>query len=153
MKKHNCLIKVLKDHYKVDDITKDMIAMASECDFHEMNSNYTPHSRAVVQHYLKEGIFSYLVLYFMLFCYFIVFSLKNASIWKNLLRPSPFICYPYMFGVFNNDVLYEGFLRWPFLKHTVYTWCNFTVNCRKNKTIQWNIEIRVLKQNYSTIFY
>jgi len=51
----NELLQVLKDHYKVDDITKDMIAMASECDFHEINSNYTPHSRAVVQHYLKEG--------------------------------------------------------------------------------------------------
>jgi len=49
------LSQILKDHYQVDEITEDMIEMASDCNFHEVNSNYTPHSRAVVQHYLKEG--------------------------------------------------------------------------------------------------
>jgi len=51
----NELIQVLKDHFKVEEITDDMILTASDCDFHEVNDNYTPHSRAVVQHYLKEG--------------------------------------------------------------------------------------------------
>jgi len=49
------LSQILKDHYQVEEITVDIINMASDCNFHEVNSNYTPHSRAVVQHYLKEG--------------------------------------------------------------------------------------------------
>ena len=37
----------------VDD---QVVEKASNCDFHEKNSDYVPHSRAVVQHHLKEGI-------------------------------------------------------------------------------------------------
>ena len=48
-------VKVLRDHFKVEVITDEMILTASDCDFHEVNDNYTPHSRAVVQHYLREG--------------------------------------------------------------------------------------------------
>ena len=42
----------------MEEITDDMILTASDSDFHEVNDNYTPHSRAVVQHYLKEGKFN-----------------------------------------------------------------------------------------------
>jgi hypothetical protein len=51
----NELLQILKDHYKVEHATDEVILMASESDFHEENANYTPHSRAVVQHHLKEG--------------------------------------------------------------------------------------------------
>eukprot|EP00088_Acartia_fossae_P022853 TRINITY_DN2395_c0_g1_i1.p1 TRINITY_DN2395_c0_g1~~TRINITY_DN2395_c0_g1_i1.p1 ORF type:complete len:602 (+),score=79.45 TRINITY_DN2395_c0_g1_i1:69-1874(+) len=49
------LLQVLRDHYEIDDVTEATIRDASECNFHEINSDYTPHSRAVVQHFLKEG--------------------------------------------------------------------------------------------------
>ena len=46
---------MLRDHYEIEEVTDAAIRDASECNFHEMNSDYTPHSRAVVQHFLKEG--------------------------------------------------------------------------------------------------
>jgi len=49
------LEKILTDHYQVDALTADIITDASNCNFLETNAEYTPHSRAVVQHYLREG--------------------------------------------------------------------------------------------------
>jgi len=46
---------IIKDHYQVDVVDDLVVEKASNCDFHEKNSDYVPHSRAVVQHHLKEG--------------------------------------------------------------------------------------------------
>ena len=41
---------------QVEVVDDQVVEKASNCDFHEKNSDYVPHSRAVVQHHLKEGI-------------------------------------------------------------------------------------------------
>ena len=43
------------EHYKVDTVDNEIIEKASCCSFHEVNEEYTPHSRAVVEYFLKEG--------------------------------------------------------------------------------------------------
>ena len=40
---------------QVEVVDDQVVEKASNCDFHEKNSDYVPHSRAVVQHHLKEG--------------------------------------------------------------------------------------------------
>ena len=50
------LERVLMDHYQVDKVDEKIVEKASCCSFHEVNEEYTPHSRAVVEYFLKEGM-------------------------------------------------------------------------------------------------
>jgi len=51
------LLLVLKTHYDVEDVTDLMVDEAADIDCLEVNGDYTPHSRAVVQHHMTtEGL-------------------------------------------------------------------------------------------------
>merc|ERR1719318_1242209 len=46
------LLLVLRTHYDVEDVTDLMVDKAADIDCLEVNGDYTPHSRAVVQHHM-----------------------------------------------------------------------------------------------------
>ena len=49
------LENIVKDHYNVEELTEEIIKQAADCNFNEVNEEYVPHSRAVVQYFLENG--------------------------------------------------------------------------------------------------
>jgi len=51
------LIAVLRTHFGMDEVTEEMVDEAASIDCLEVNGEYVPHSRAVVQHHMTtEGL-------------------------------------------------------------------------------------------------
>jgi len=62
IKRKEELQAVLKEHYKVEEISDEVIDAAAAANFLEENGDYVPHSRAVVQYYLESNTSSLLEL-------------------------------------------------------------------------------------------